>query len=187
MSFLSTARDVLNERANFSIVQQRRKWFAISGIAVAVSLGSLLVRDLNLGIEFKGGRAWQVTMAQGHPSVSAVRDRLAPLGLAEARISVLGGDTLRVQAHIEGERTADEAASDPVRETLAKYAGVKSGEVSSDVVGPTFGGEVGNKALRALLFFLAAVVVYLALRFELKMAGAAFVALAHDMAISVGV
>lgn len=191
MSLWQAVRDTFNERANFDIVGRRRRWFAVSGVVIAISLASLGTRGVNLGIDFEGGRAWQVSYARGHhPSVASVRSELRPLGLGEARITVVGGQSIRVQARVGSAPKSQQSETNvdaAVRERLAKLAGVQVGDVSSTTVGPTFGAQVSRKALRALIFFLVAVAIYVALRFELKMAGAALVALAHDMAISVGI
>jgi preprotein translocase subunit SecF len=59
--------------------------------------------------------------------------------------------------------------------------------VSTEFVGPTWGGEITSKALEALIAFFIAVVAYISLRFEPKMAIAAFVAMLHDLAVTVGI
>ena len=54
---------------------------------------------LNQGIDFRGGTSWEVKAP--HVSVARARDALRPVGLAEARIQILGSDTLRVQSRID--------------------------------------------------------------------------------------
>ena len=54
-------------------------------------------------------------------------------------------------------------------------------------MGPSWGDEITSKALRALVVFLVLVTIYIALRFELKMAIATLVALVHDILVTVGV
>jgi preprotein translocase subunit SecF len=64
---------------------------------------------------------------------------------------------------------------------------VERGDVSVDTVGPTFGDQVRNNAIKALIVFFIVVAAYLAFRFEWKMAIAAIVAVAHDIIITIGV
>jgi preprotein translocase subunit SecF len=59
--------------------------------------------------------------------------------------------------------------------------------VSSQLIGPSWGQDISKKALRALIFFLVLVVLFLSMYFEWKMAVAAMLALLHDLAITVGI
>ncbi len=70
---------------------------------------------------------------------------------------------------------------------LAKAAHVGNNKVSLQAIGPTWGGQISQKALEALIGFLIVIVLYLSVAFEWRMAAAAFVALAHDIVITVGV
>lgn len=188
MTVLATVRDVFNDRAAFEFMGHRRRWLLASAIAVALSVGGWAWRGLNLGIDFEGGTAWEVTTsADVDPAAGEVRDVLRSLGLADARVSILGGESLRVQARIADEPEEREKRGREVSAALARYAGVDEADVGFTEVGPTFGEEVAEKAVRALLFFLLAVSAYLAFRFEWRMALAALVALFHDVLITVGV
>jgi preprotein translocase subunit SecF len=170
----------------FDFVGNTKRWMAISGLVILVGIISLFTRGLNFGIDFRGGVAWEVP-AQ-HASVSAARDALRPLGLSEAKIQVLGSNVLRVQADTEGGTPAErQKRQDQVKEALAKATGAKASEVSVNEVGPSWGGEITDKAVRALVFFLIAITLYITLRFEWKMAMAALAALAHDILITVGI
>lgn len=166
---------------SIDFVGRRRTWFLLSGAVIVVGLVSLFVQGLNFGIDFEGGTAWEVE-APG-VSVSEARDALDPVGLADAKIQVVGGDTLRIQADLQdlgtdrGEVTAE----------VAKLAGVPATQVSVNEVGPTWGEEITSKARRALVFFFVAITLYITLRFEWKMAIATLAALFHDILVTVGV
>jgi len=77
--------------------------------------------------------------------------------------------------------------TEKVANALAKYAGVSRGDVSISTVGPTWGHEVSQKAIKALIYFFILLALYLSLRFEMKMAVAAIVAVIHDIIFTVGV
>ena len=147
--------------------------------AVVISVGSFAVRGVDLGIEFDGGTAWEVS-APG-ASVTEARDALRSTGAADAKIQTVGADTIRVRADVEGP-----AAVDEVRDALAQLAGVEANEVSVTTVGPSWGDEITRKARNALIAFFAIVAVYIAVRLEWKMAVGALAAVAHDILISVG-
>jgi preprotein translocase subunit SecF len=167
---------------SFDFARRWRRWFLLSGVVIACGLVSLFTRGLNLGIDFEGGTSWEVK-APG-VSVAEARDALRPEGLADAKIQVLGGDTLRVQADL-GEGTGAAARAERVKERLSALAG--GNEVSVNTVGPTWGKDVTGKAQRALVFFFVAITAYITLRFEWKMAVAALAAVVHDIAVTVGV
>ena len=75
-----------------------------------------------------------------------------------------------------------------VAAALAKYAGTTNvNDVSITTVGPTWGHEVSQKALKALIIFFLVLAIYLAFRFEWKMSATAIVAVIHDIIFTVGV
>ncbi len=159
------------------------KWgIRISLVLFVVSLVSLATRGLNLGIDFEGGISWQVK-APG-VSVEQARDAIKPLGLGEAKVQLVGSDTLRVQASSD-----NDAKTNEIRDAIAKVAGVSSAEVGVSNVGPSWGGEVTKSAIRALVVFLIAILGYVTLTFrgEWKLAVGVVVAVIHDIVISVGV
>ena len=74
-----------------------------------------------------------------------------------------------------------QTVTNKVVDAMAKVAGTTPNQVSTSAVGPTWGGQITDKALEALIIFFIAVVAYISIRFELKMAIAAFVAMLHDL------
>ncbi len=151
----------------------------ISVVGVLLSVGALGVRNLNLGIDFEGGTSWEVLAPD--VSVADARSALGSVGASGAKIQILGGDTLRVQAE-----PGDQAAEDEVTQALADVAGVDRTEVGVSTVGPTWGDEISSKAQRALVFFFVLISAYIALRLEWKMAVGALVAVVHDILLTVG-
>ncbi|MGH8998965.1 MAG: protein translocase subunit SecF [Acidimicrobiia bacterium] len=182
MSLRSQLSDILHERTNYDFVGPKRKWFAISGILILMGVGALLIRGLDLGIDFEGGTSWQVEVAEGvDPSTGDVRAEMEEAGLDSPEVAILGGDEIRVQAL----RTTGDAQEE-VAEALAEYASVEVDQVSINDVGPTWGDQVSSKAARALVVFFVVIAAYLSFRFEPKMAVAALAAVLHDILITVG-
>ncbi len=166
----------------FDFVGNRRKYFTLSGAAVAISLLSLLVFGLDLGVDFVGGTV--VEAPNGNAvSVDEVRSELGAIGQDAARVQLTGtGDGIRVQTV---ELTEAELAR--LVDTVADVAGVAQSEVSSQEVGPTFGAQVAESAARALVIFLIVVTIFISFRFEWRMALTALAALLHDLIITAGV
>ncbi len=167
-------------------VGRKKIWFTASVIIILIGLGSLSVRGFNLGIDFKGGSSWEVQTT--HSSVAAMTSAAEKAGLSNPTVTELGGKTFQVTADLNSLSAAQQqSVTTAVVDALAKEAGVAATAVSTASVGPTWGGQVTHRALEALLFFFLAVVLYISFRFEPKMALAAFIAMIHDLLVTVGV
>jgi len=167
-------------------VGRRKLWFTISIVIIVVGLGSLGIRGFNLGIDFKGGSSWEVLAP--NTSIAAVTHSVEKAGLSLPIVEKLGTDTYQVTSDLNALSAERQlAVTTSVVNALAKVAGLNANQVSTSSVGPTWGGEITNRALEALIVFFIAVVAYISIRFEPKMAFAAFVAMVHDLLVTVGV
>lgn len=175
--------DLYTGRRSYDIVGTRRRWFLASLAAVVVSIVLLLTVGLNLGIAFRGGSEFTI------PSVADTSEQLAADAVAQIegaqppRVSIVGGDGVRVQtSQLNDEQTTELAA------LLADAYGVDQAQVGSSFVGATWGADVTSKALRALVIFLVLVSLVLTVYFrDWRMAVAGIVALLHDVVITAGV
>ncbi len=167
-------------------VGRKRIWFIASLVVILVGLGSLSVRGFNLGIDFKGGSSWEVLAP--HSSISSMTTAVTKAGLSNPTVEKLGSQTYQVTADLNNDSTTVQTQiTNAVIAAMAKEAGVASNQVSTSNVGPTWGGQITNRALEALIIFFVAVVIYISIRFEPKMALAAFIAMVHDLLVTVGV
>ena len=167
---------------NADFIGRKRIWFILSGLLVLIGVVAFATRGFNLGIDFEGGVVWEVPA--GDATVAEVRDRVAPFGLAGSTIQELESDegrTIRVEAE-----PVDPETSDEITATLAELTGSRSDDIVLTAVGPSWGAEVSEKALRALIVFLVLVTAYITVRFEWKMALPTLVALFHDIGITAG-
>ncbi len=165
---------------SYDFVGRKWWWFAFSGLIILIGLVALFTEGLNYGIDFKGGTSWEVK-APG-VSVGAARSAVSSLGLGDAKIQIAGGDTVRVEAK---HQTPENQVK--VAEKLGSLAKVDAGQVSVNDVGPSWGNDVTKKARTALIVFFVLITIYIALRFEWKMAVAAIVAVIHDILVTVGI
>ncbi|MFQ5948511.1 MAG: protein translocase subunit SecF, partial [Acidimicrobiia bacterium] len=167
---------------HFDFVGPRRRWFTISAVLLVVSVGALLWRGLNRSVDFVGGTVVEVGNRAG-ASVADVRDALAAVGQEDARVQVTGGGAgVRVQTE-----ELDFEAETRLVATVAATAGVQPDDASVQSVGPTFGSQVTESAVRALIFFLIVIAIFISWRLEWKMAVAALAALSHDLVITAGI
>ena len=169
----------------FNFVGRRWWGFGISIAFVVVTFISLFAQGLNLGIDFKGGVAWEVPATT--ITIEDVRTILDANNIptADAKIQVLNGaDGKRIRAQV-GEISTETRTV--VQAALSAKAQVDVQEVSVASVSSSWGRSITEKAVRALLIFFVIVSMYIAWRFEWKMAIAAILAMVHDVLISVGV
>jgi preprotein translocase subunit SecF len=178
----------------FDFVGRKKVWFAISAVIILAGMVSLGVKGLNYGIDFKGGSTWTV-VAPGANQQAAVNAVSPPLSAPIVELLGQGQrQQVQVQADLNGLSDHDRREiTNEVTNRLAAYATmvtgklVPPGQVSGSLVSPTWGGEVTRKAFEALFAFFIAVVAYISVRFEPKMAAAAFLAMLHDLAVTIGV
>ena len=150
------------------------KWWkrgAMVSLALVLIFGaSLLVRGLNLGIEFEGGLVWEVEADLG---AGEVRDAMADIGFGDAIIQT-GDGTVQVRAEVAAD---DATVGAEVARTLAELAGTSADNVSFNDISASWGDDVTNKAETALVVFLIAISFYLSFRTEWRMADGALAAL----------
>ncbi|GAA1911721.1 protein translocase subunit SecF [Nocardioides marmoribigeumensis] len=190
MSKLSRfGHDLYDGTISIDFVGRKLLWYSISAVIVLVSVAGLLLPKLNMGIEFEGGVEYRVAMGQGNATPGAVtdiREAVAGAGVDAAKAPIVntsGSDNIRIQTE---PLTTDEA--DKVSEIIQKTAGVRADDISQDVIGPSWGRAVANRALLGLGVFVGLVILMIWGYFrEWKMSVAAIVALAHDLVITVGV
>ena len=166
---------------SINIIGARKKWYALSGIFVALSIFSLGVQGLHLGIEFKGGSAFTVTTTSG--TVEEARAVVGSTGYTgNTIVQTIGDDKIRIQTGV-----LEPAQSNAIQDALATKFGVTVESIDTQNVGPSWGEEISKKAFQGLIAFLICIMIYLALTFEPKMAVAAIVAVIHDVFITVGI
>ena len=160
-----------------------RRVLLSSAVAVIICVAALLVRGLNLGIEFEGGGVWE-SPASEVITTDTIDNAMSNVGMDDARIQrITGGDDIfRVRGELPSGETAESIGS-----ALAQAAQVDPESVSARTVSPSFGDQVAGKARRALVVFFILIALYLTLRFEWKMALGALLAVAHDIVLTVGI
>jgi preprotein translocase subunit SecF len=169
----------------FNFVGRRWWGFGVSLLLIVVTMLSLFTRGLNLGIDFEGGVAWEVPAAS-----LTIEDVITILesndvDTADAKIQTLNGsDGARIRVQVAEQSNETKGA---IQRELAEKAKVDVQDVSVSSVSSSWGRSITEKAVRALLIFFVLVSMFIAWRFEWKMALSAILAMVHDVLISVGV
>ncbi|WP_340382972.1 protein translocase subunit SecF [Streptomyces sp. SS7] len=166
---------------SYDFIGHRKLWYGISILITITAVLGLAVRGLNMGIDFQGGAVFTTAKKSGI-SVSQAEEAAKAASGHEAVVQKLGDGSVRIQ--IAG---MDIKQSDEIKNDLAKDFKVDAETINADLVGPSWGDQIANKAWQGLAIFMVLVVIYLAIAFEWRMAIAALVALIHDITITVGI
>ena len=185
--FMGAAAQQRAKWLQIDFIGRRNLWFAISGAVVLISIVSLGVRGLNLGIDFKGGT--QATFSTPQPqSVDDVRSEARSIDSEFARAVIQGRG-----AQTEGKyrdfqiRTESLAPEEQTRLQNGLEDRFQATKFGTKNVSESFGRQIARSAILAILFSLFLIVLYLAIRFDVKYAGPVIAALLHDVVITVGI
>ncbi|GAA3528738.1 protein translocase subunit SecDF [Aeromicrobium flavum] len=179
---ISSLRHWLNEHGPY-LVRRAGLWVVASLGVATIMIGGILVKGLDLGVEFAGGRQLEYSTAKPI-TPDAARDAVTGAGFSEAVVqssSGDGGENISVRLP-----KISEAEAEKVRASIAEVGG-ETVQVRSDTIDPTLGKELRNKALLAFLIAVAAQMAYLAWRFRWTWAAAAIVSMASVVLAVVGI
>jgi preprotein translocase subunit SecF len=167
--------------AVFDFIGARRRWYIASAVLLLVCVFSFVFRGFNLGIEFDGGTSFQFKAASAQPA-DAQRVAEQAGATVETTPQIVGSGGNRSILLKSGELSATE-------QTRVKNAlqGEFDQEVTVQAVSSSWGSDITEAAIRGLIFFLIAVCIFIAIRFEWKMAVGAIAALFHDLLLTAGV
>jgi SecD/SecF fusion protein len=164
---------------------RRNLWFALSGVIILVGAVSLGVRGLNFGIDFKGGT--QVTFKTKAPvALDQVRSEARRIGQGDAVIQGRGSQVDGKYTNFQlRTKSLSQAKQDTLTRDLQERLGAQPPSVKN--VSASFGRQIADAAIKAILISLFLIVLYIAFRFEFKFALPVIAALLHDIVITVGV
>ncbi len=164
----------------YQFIAKRKIWYTVSVVLVLICIASMIWRGFNLGVEFAGGERFRTegTEQQLDDVTQAVEDAGAEVTSAQS----VGENQLVI---ITADLTEEQSRA--VTEAIADTAGVDPADVTNSTTSASWGRDVTSKALQGLLVFIVLVLVFLAVRFQWKMAAGAMVALVHDLVITAGV
>jgi SecD/SecF fusion protein len=174
-------------RWHFDFMGASRWFFSMSGVILLVGGLALATKQLNFGIDFESGT--RITVAiEGKTDEEGIRGTLAGVGIKGEEIQAVsdnnfkGKDVFQIQSHQLEPGEVREAQN-----AIAAEYGIAENGFDSTSVGPTFGQQVADSALKALIFSLLVICGYVALRFDPKFAVPVLIAIFHDILITAGV
>jgi preprotein translocase SecF subunit len=171
---------------NFDFIGKRRWAYVASAIIIGIGLVSLIAKGgLHYDIDFAGGTLIQIRFEQA-PDIAVIRASLAKMQLGESVIQEFGDPKEYIVRMPLSGMSSDEVSkrvqtalgSDP---KLGKFE-IRRGEF----VGPQVGRDLQLQAVYAVVAGLVGILIYIAVRFDLKGSIAAIIAVFHDVLVSVG-
>ncbi|MEA5075279.1 MAG: protein translocase subunit SecF [Coriobacteriia bacterium] len=171
-------------KTRFDFMGKRKYFFALSGALVALSIVALLFKGLTFGVDFEGGTSMMLT---GANDVTTEQVRTA---LEEAGVPDTANTTIQPTddgSYIVRTAESDTAKAQAAFAQVAESLGLPDQDANVTTIGPGWGKNVTDASLLALVVSLAAILVYISIRFEYKMSFTAVLALLHDMVIVLGV
>ena len=169
---------------NIDFLAWRKLALIVSSIFLVVSISSLLIKGLNWGLDFTGGTLVELSYPNG-AEIDSIRDTLRSEGFEGAQVANFGSNK-EVLIKLPG-TISDSLGSEIIsllkKENLNEDIDLRRIEY----VGPQIGSELRDDGGTAMLIALAFMMLYIAFRFQSRFAGAAVIALIHDVIIVVGI
>ena len=169
---------------NIDFLAWRKLALIVSSIFLVVSISSLFIKGLNWGLDFTGGTLVELSYPNG-AEIDSIRDTLRSEGFEGAQVANFGSNK-EVLIKLPG--TISDSLGSEIISLLKKQ------NLNEDIdlrrieyVGPQIGSELRDDGGTAMLIALAFMMLYIAFRFQSRFAGAAVVALIHDVIIVVGI
>lgn len=169
---------------NIDFLAWRKIAIIFSSIFLVLSIGSLLVKELNYGLDFTGGTLVELSYPE-EANIGNIRETLVDGGFNGAQVANFGSST-EVLIKLPG------TVSDSLGSEIVSLLSADNFDQAIDLrrieyVGPQIGSELRDDGGTAMLIALAFMMLYIAFRFQSMFAGAAVVALVHDVIIVVGI
>lgn len=179
------------DNTNIKFLKLRIPFFVLSLVLIFGSWAAVLVNGLNFGVDFAGGQEVRMTFAQRETApIPQLRELVGGLGYGDPVVQEFGGpQTVSIRVALpEGTENTPGAATaigDKVIATItAEYPDARKD--GNDTVSGKVAGEFRNQAILALLAAMAAVSLYIWIRFEWQFGVGAMFALVHDVSVTVG-
>lgn len=143
-----------------NIIQNRKIYFAISGVFIAASIIAVALWGLQFGIDFKGGSTLEITYPDhNRPEINQIIDLLKPIKLNDLRVSPVSADGVAFRF-----RETDETTHQAIIKVLSSRVSIEERRFSS--IGPTIGAELKQKSIKAIIIVLLGISFYIAWAFR---------------------
>ena len=169
---------------NIDFLAWRKIAIVFSSIFLVISIGSIAIKELNWGLDFTGGTLVELSYPE-EANISEIRNSLSQGGFEGAQVANFGSSR-EVLIKLPG------TVSDSLGSEIVSLLSKENSDLNIDLrrieyVGPQIGSELRDDGGTSMLIALAFMMLYIAFRFQSMFAGAAVIALVHDVVIVVGI
>jgi preprotein translocase subunit SecF len=176
---------------NIKFLRWRLPFYSISMVLVIASLFLVFTRGLNLGVDFVGGQQVLVTFTQSQDApLAKLRKDITALGYGEPVVQIAGSrNQVSIRFRLPEDVAGDAAKSDEMTTRLTKtitdnFEDARIDDLTS--VSSKVSGELFSTAMKALIFAMIAISIYIWVRFEWQFGVGALFALVHDTSLTLG-
>jgi len=181
------------KETNWDFFSRWKITLGASALLIVIAAGSFALQGLNFGIDFRGGTTIRTESAES-VDIAKYRDAIQPLGLGDVTIRevfdpTFGPDQNVAMIRIQAQEGQESVSADVIRSVQTALQEVVPDLTFTSVesVGPKVSGELIQTAVIAVLLAIAAVLMYIWLRFEWQFALGAVAALVHDVVLTIGI
>ena len=168
----------------FSNYYKRLNFLSLSLIILSILV--LFLKGLNLGVDFKGGTLIEIRTENSNINISEIRQSFIKMNLGDVNVKKFGKENDYL-VKFEAKKSKDENFIQSINENLSSDLGAKVNFRRVENVGPKVSNELLKSGLLAISLSLAAMLMYIWIRFEWQFSIGAIAALIHDVIITVGI
>ena len=157
----------------------------LSVLAIISSLFFLVYKNLNFGIDFKGGTLIEIKKDE-NLSIAEIRNQLSELNIGDIQIQTFGSDDIiliRIENSTNLDANADMSSIELIRSSLGNDVIIQR----TEIVGPKVSSELIQKGIIAIIIAVFLMLFYIWIRFEWQFSIGAVTALIHDVMITMGI
>lgn len=185
---------IVKPGTNIDFMGKRKLWMGISIVFLLTTIVLFFTKGLNYGIDFTGGAEVQIQVPASW-DIGKVRNALSDGGLQNFKVQQIGvpeagtvTSTSEYLVKAQGDEKSLNQVSAKIDSILAKSVTDGKHEIQRvDVVGPAAGDSLRISGILSMIYALICILVYVAIRFDIRYAPGAVIALAHDAMMIVGV
>ncbi len=183
MSFVSK---LYRGETRIDFIGSRRRWYAASGVLILICVVSFIFRGFNYGVEFSGGTQFRIQTSGASITANEAEKAFSAAGETPSETpQIVGSGATQTLTVVLKELSSTRQTT--LTTAVGKALKVPANKINAEAVSSSWGHDISVKALQGLVIFLIVVSIYIALRFQWRMAVGGIVALIHDLLLTAGV
>ncbi|HJO76676.1 MAG TPA: protein translocase subunit SecF [Pelagibacteraceae bacterium] len=176
---------MFNFRSDIKFINYFKIFNFLSLILIIISIGSIIYKGLNFGVDFKGGTLIELRVENAEIRIGDVRQSFLKMNLGDVNVKKFGKEN-DFLIKFEGNDKNKENFIEDIKIQLSKDIGNNYSFRRVEDVGPKVSDELLKSGLIAIVLSLSAMLIYIWIRFEWQFSLGAIIALVHDVIVTIG-